>query len=280
MQTKIKTLSINIIFLCVFLVSNFAYSSDKPEQKIIPVPEIASAKLPESFACHVQGITFYKDYLFSSCSSLLEQEAYLLRYKLPENFESTPLNEIKFNAAQVKDVTFDGQLHASGLDHDQDCIWIASANYRPFFADSEIMCIAPETLKTRHFFSIDDHIGTLAVSGDFLFLMNWGSKQIYRTTKQGKVLGKYANPTGMAYQDCRGGKVIRCVASDELDGEMLTFVDALGFNEKQQQLVLSARKALFNNKVNLGREGFTQWNKGLYFLPEDYPNARLIMLKQ
>jgi Family of unknown function (DUF6454) len=238
-----------------------------------PVSNISSSQenqlplkveLPGDMKCHTQGIDEIKGYFFVSCVQKSTKKAFLLRYELPH-----------FTGLKLLDVTEKGMYHPSGLDDDGLCLWNASAHYRQFMAKSKVMCIDPVGFEQKRSFIVNDHIGTVAVMGDELVLINWDSKKFYRYTNDGDLIGKHNNPTGVAYQDCCGvssnNDEIFCSGSIKKNGAPFAVVDKIVFDENKNKFSLLKRTMISNESENLGREGFTIISTRFLFLPGDYP---------
>jgi hypothetical protein len=268
--------------LCVFLFAAFILSL-----MIVP-PAICQEKTMEPAAvialegvgpCHVQGIAVAGDYLFASCVERKGRKALVYRWRLPAGF---PAGMTALSGPVEKDVTAGARYHASGLDRDEQCLWVAAAHYRAFKASSKIICLDPESLAEKKSFELDDHIGAVAVMGETIVGFNWDAKDIYRFTKDGKQLGKDPSPGSVAYQDCKGisDREVLCSGSKKIAGanhpaavvERLRFDPALDPHWRVQASTLIAHPEL-----NLGNEGFTPWKNFWLFLPEDFPHARVFL---
>jgi hypothetical protein len=231
--------------------------------------------LPGEDACHTQGITFTQGGLFVSCVDRLERRAWVYQYPwTPEAADVAP----PLPKPKKVDVTRGAMYHPSGLDHDDRCVWVAVAHYRQFMARSEVLCLDPVSLAIVSSFPVPDHIGTVAVMGDRLALMNWDTAVIRICDQQGHELFKQANPTGVAYQDCRefsSGQAL-CSGPFTEAGRKQARVDLLRF-EPGSGFVREAGWSFYDPAEGLGREGFYAEPKAgrWYFLPGDFPQARL-----
>lgn len=266
-----------IVILISLTFSNAIKGDAKIALELPPTPSQTSAfKLLGDINCHTQGVTLTQHYVFTSCIQLFPIKALLLRYPIPPHFPSA---ETPFQKPEIIDLSFDTMLHPSGLDHDESCVWNASAHYRPFFATSKISCIDPNSLKILNSFEVNDHIGTLAVMGDKLVLMNWGSEKIYLFSKRGKKLSEHKNPSGKAYQDCRGKDAsnIICMANIQKSNIHYASLDHLNFNPQSQSFNLIQNITLHEENIELGREGFSSTKTHYLFLPNDYPNPTLFL---
>lgn len=249
------------------------------QQKTVEVRDLPSIiiELTGQDKCHTQGADLWEDYLFITCVDRNDSRAWLYRYSLPEDFPSKGATLLD---PETLDVTDKGRYHPSGIDHDEDCLWQASAHYRSVLARSTVMCINKETLETESSFNVKDHIGGVTIMGDKIVGLNWDSKKIYRFDKEGNELSKDDNPTGVAYQDCDGidEKSMLCSGNDKVAGEKTPVVDRLFYDSDKEMWSLKERAFFIYGAVPLGREGFTRTaGEDWIFVPEDYPKARLYL---
>lgn len=250
---------------------------DNPAQARIEAMDIGLEGVGD---CHSQGITLTHGYLFASCVERTKRRAYVYRYELRDGWRSAEALADPDRA----DVTVKSMYHPSGLDHDDDCVWVASAHYRSFMARSRVACLDPASLEEVSSFQVDDHIGTLAALGDNIAAMNWDSKNIYLYSKKGELLGKHENPAGIAFQDCRGidDRNILCSgqgkSGDGGKGRDAAAVVLLHYEPAaaKPSWTVSERTEVFNEDIALGREGFDVFDDLWLFLPGDFPEARVL----
>jgi hypothetical protein len=91
-----------------------------------------------------------------------------------------------------------GGIHSSGPD---DNLWIPVAEYRPFSTSTVIELNADLEVVSR--FPMNDHLGAICDLGDgTLFAVSWGSRSLYRLSREGVVLDHRTNPSHVIdYQD-------------------------------------------------------------------------------
>ena len=231
---------------------------------------LAVVPVSAPFACHTQGITVARGFLFVTCAQREKKRALLLRYRLPENF---PAAGLTLSAPEVTDFTRGSQWHPSGLDHDDRCLWLAVADYQPRFAHSTMLCVNPETLKVESEFPIADHIGTVAAVGGEVWGMNWDARTIYRFGKDGKPIGQAPSPSKVAFQDCSGGPVFALCSGPDRERKQAAAVERL--TVKGSEFVSARVGRCESEGVTVGREGFAALNGSWAFLPDDLPSARL-----
>jgi len=252
---------------------------DNTPQKAGPSP-VFVVTMPGAEKCHTQGLTIIEEDLFVSCVEKEARKAWLYRYHLPEGF---PEEGTDISPPQKLDITQDGKYHPSGLDHDEECLWVAVAHYRPVIAKSKVMCISPQTMKVKSSFEVDDHIGTLACLDTMLMLLNWDAKNIYLFKKDGRQVGKHDSPGKAAYQDCKGhgkSRTATCSAPLRSSAERGARTDRLSFQANGEPgWVVKEKDIIRHHEVNMGREGFAFTKNYRMFLPEDFPDARLYIYK-
>ena len=252
-------------------------------------PEIFAGRLPERpgvTQCHPQGLAIAGDRLVMSCCMFTSRTK---RATSSRSFLlSAPIAAIEQDAAEVPwsivDITtpapsLDAQLgHPSGLVYDGQGVWVANAVYAPH-TQTQIRRYDPVTLipNTNIEIVVDDHIGTLALSGlqgEVLVGFNWNSERAYRWRAE-KLQGKPTRLSGATYQDCTA-----------INGNVLCGYVQFGsahIDVLDRDLRVSTTRGLPNSpytRHGLTREGLTSSTDGryLYFLPDDLPGAYLIRL--
>lgn len=231
-------------------------------------------------ACHTQGATVAGGRLFVSCVERISRRAILKSYNLPEGFPEAGQETLTDPAE--KDLTRGGMYHPSGLDHDSECLWVATAHYRRRLARSVVMCIDPLSMEVKRSWKVDDHIGGVAVMGESIVALNWGSRNFYRFSREGELLSKDPSPTDRAYQDCAGvsEKHILCSAPINTDQGPTAAVELLEYDSQKGWEEAFSSAEYFHPQAPLGREGFTFIGPYFAFVPEDYPGARMYIYSE
>ena len=273
-----------LLFFCALLLSGgmkatAGDSGNTGDQPSASKVEALNIVLDGVGGCHSQGITLTHGYLFASCVERKKNRAFVYRYELCDGWRKAEA----LTDPDRADVTIKSMYHPSGLDHDDDCVWVASAHYRSFMARSTITCLDPASLEAVSSFPVDDHIGTLAVLGDNIAAMNWDSKNIYLFSKKGDLLGKHKNPAGVAFQDCRGidGGNMLCSGPAKTKGagqsRDVASVVLLHYEPTAKKLpwTVSEESQVWREDMGLGREGFDVYDGLWLFLPGDFPRARV-----
>lgn len=156
------------------------------------------------------------------------------------------------------------RFHPGGIAADADSIWVPVAEYRAK-SSAVIQRRSKRTLGLLSQFPVDDHIGCIAVTPEFLIGGNWDSRDFYLWDHQGKLIRKVSNASENAYQDIkfRDGQV---VASGLLAGRRaaIDWLDLLSLR-LTHRLPLGAT----DRSEPLTREGMTIFENRIWLLPED-----------
>lgn len=155
------------------------------------------------------------------------------------------------------------RFHPGGIAADADSIWIPVAEYRAK-STAVIQRRSKRTLELISQFPVEDHIGCIAVTPDFLIGGNWDSRDFYIWDHQGKLIRKISSATGNSYQDIkfRGGQV---VASGTLVGGRA----AVDWLDMSMVLVRRLELGKTDRSAPYTREGMTIFADRLWLLPED-----------
>ena len=166
-----------------------------------------------------------------------------------------------------------GELyHPGGISMEGNSLWVPVAEYKRV-GTARIEERDKETLALRSHFTVEDHIGCVAVADGKLFGGNWDARQIYTWSLEGLQLAKRDNPEGTHYQDMkfRQGQLVASGVADKsgaidwLDPQDLRLVKRISTGKTD-------RGILYTN------EGMTVHDGKLYLLPEDGP-SRLFVFK-
>ena len=161
--------------------------------------------------------------------------------------------------------------HPGGLSIAGSSLWVPVAEYKRV-GQSRIEERDRETLELRSQFSVNDHIGCLAIAKGKIFGGNWDARKIYTWTTKGELLQERSNPHATHYQDMkmRGGMLIGSGVVDKEAGAIDWLFPA---NLKLQKRVTAGktdRGTLYSN------EGMTEYQGRLYLLPEDGPSRLFV----
>lgn len=175
-----------------------------------------------------------------------------------------------------RELTLGTQYHPGGITLAADALWAPVAEYRPR-STSTILKLDPMSLATQASFTIDDHIGCLAVvdNGEIL-AANWDARTFHRLGTDGKKLGELANPRPARYQDLKtlGGQIVAS-GTELVDGQQIPVVDRL----HPKTLALVSRwqptGTLRTGGNNFCREGCAIYDGQLLLMPEDGPQTTI-----
>jgi hypothetical protein len=162
------------------------------------------------------------------------------------------------------------RFHPGGIAAGAGSIWIPVAEYRAK-STATIQRRNQRTLALESQFSVDDHIGCVAFTPEFLIGGNWDSLDFYVWDHQGKLIRKVPNKSGNGYQDMkfRDGQL---VASGLLPGGR----GAIDWLDLSMNL---ARRIGFGNTDRsqpFTREGMTVFENRVWLLPEDVESRLFI----
>ena len=209
---------------------------------------------------HVQGIEIEGDRLWVTSVDRGARTGHLDLFELPSG-----------EAIRSVEVHDGEKYHPGGIAADETAIWVPVAPYQRTGV-SYIERRDKETLELIDRFSVDDHIGCLAVDGERVIGGNWDTRLLYTWDKEGNLLRKQPNPTPNHYQDMkiRDGRLVgsgkipgRGGAVDWLDIETL-------------ELERRVRGGATDRGVSFMNEGMTIRDGKLYLLPEDGPSRLFI----
>lgn len=162
------------------------------------------------------------------------------------------------------------RYHPGGLAGDGSSLWIPVAEYRKL-SSAAIQRRDKNTLKLLDRFTVDDHIGCVAVDGGRLIGGNWDSRDLYIWDKSGKQLKKIANPLPTRYQDMKAANGI-LIASGLLKGR--------GAIDWVRLDTLELIRRFWGDKTSRGvcfmNEGMALREGKLYLLPEDGPSRLFV----
>ncbi len=212
---------------------------------------------------HVQGIDVEREVLWVSSVDAAARVGYLSRFNLRTGH--------LLNQVQVQDGR---RFHPGGLTLDGDAIWVPVAEY-----DRD----GPTTIERRDkrtfalisHFTVNDHIGCLAVGKDALVGGNWDSRMLYRWSREGQELARTPNASSSRYQDLK-------IVDGDLIGSGIESKTAGSIEWLDPQSYAVRRRVTTGQNdrgVTYTREGMTYRNGRLYLLPED-GRSRLFIFTQ
>jgi hypothetical protein len=208
--------------------------------------------LPQAATAHVQGIDTDGVTLWVTAVDRSARKAFLQEFAV---VDGRLLRTIELQDGD--------RFHPGGIAIDATSIWIPVAEYRAR-STAIIQRRNLRTLALESQFTVDDHIGCVAVTPELVIGGNWDSRDFCFWDHDGKLIRKIASETGNSYQDIkfRDGRI---VASGTLPGAKAA-VDWLDLSG-----TLIYRRALGNTDraQPFTREGMTVYRNQLWLLPED-----------
>ena len=205
---------------------------------------------------HVQGIDVENGILWVSSVDAQAKAGYVSRFDLASG---KLLNQVQVQQGQ--------RFHPGGLTLDQDSIWVPVAEYDRD-GPTTMQRRDKTTLKLKASFTVNDHIGCVAVGPDGLVGGNWDSKILYRWTRKGKELSQTLNPGHTSYQDLKivDGQLLGSGNQSKQEGAV-EWLDLRSFQLKKR-----LRAGQTGRGLTYTHEGMTLRNGRLYLLPEDTPS--------
>jgi hypothetical protein len=140
---------------------------------------------------HVQGIEADADRLWVTSVDKITQSAWLQEFSLP--------NGALIREAQIQD---GARFHPGGISGAGESLWIPVAEYKAN-STSVIQKRSKRTMAVEKQFTVQDHIGCVAVSGETVIGGNWDSRDLYFWNTDGALLRKVPNPTQTSFQDMK-----------------------------------------------------------------------------
>jgi hypothetical protein len=201
---------------------------------------------------HVQGIDTDGNHLWVTSVDRASRKGFLQEFSVADGRLE--------RSVEIQD---GDRFHPGGIAADADSIWIPVAEYRAK-STAVIQRRNKRTLVLESQYAVDDHIGCIAVTPEFLIGGNWDSRDFYFWDHQGKLIRRVSSATGNAYQDIkfRGGHVI---ASGTLTGSRA----AIDWLDLSIGLVRRLELGKTDRSQPYTREGMTLFQDRLWLLPED-----------
>lgn len=163
------------------------------------------------------------------------------------------------------------RIHPGGIALDGDAIWIPVAEYHRG-GPSWIERRDKKTLKLLDRFEVADHIGCVAASKDELVGGSWGSRTVYRWTKQGRELSRTPNPIRTEWQDIKfDGSLLLGSGSTSKTAGSIEWVSLPSMTIER-----SITTGVTDRGLTYTHEGMTLRNGMLYLLPEDAPSRLFV----
>jgi len=205
---------------------------------------------------HVQGIEFDDRTVWVTSVDSERHKGFLQTFSM-ESGKMLQSLEIQDNE----------RYHPGGIAGDRSSLWIPVAEYRAH-SSAVIQRRDKKTLNVIFQFSVDDHIGCVAVTPEYLIGGNWDTRDFYIWDYAGRMIRKIPNKTDNAYQDLKFDSPY-LVASGLLPGRNGA-MDWLSF--PSLDLAHRVRVGETDKQTPLTREGMAIRRDQLLLLPEDDPS--------
>lgn len=247
----------NVWFRVVYLLALISWTGAASELSLIETIALKGATY------HVQGIEIEGSKLWVTSVDVKTRRGLLLEFALPGG-------ELKRSVELQKGEMY----HPGGLSGRGDFLWVPVAEYRRA-SKAVVQKRRKDTLALVEEFTVEDHIGAVAVGDRFLVGANWDARQLYVWTNSGELVNKVDNPTNNAFQDLKfvdgqlgGGGLV----GDKSSGA----IDWLSFPELQPLKRTAVGKS--DRNVSYTHEGIAFADGKIFLLPEDDP-SRLFTFK-
>ena len=205
---------------------------------------------------HVQGVDFEGGTLWLTSVDAKNRKGYLQTFDL----ESGALRK----TVEIEDGE---RFHPGGMTLDGASLWAPVAEYRAK-SSAVIQRRNRQTLELEYQFAVNDHIGCIAATPEFLIGGNWDSREFYVWDRQGKLIRTIANANQNAYQDMKFASPY--VVASGLLADKTGAIDWL----ELPTLAMSRRVAVSSTDrgVPFTREGMAIHGDQLLLAPEDDPS--------
>ena len=210
---------------------------------------------------HVQGIDTDGDTLWVTSVDRSVHKGYLMAFSVADGH--------LLRSLEVQD---GDRYHPGGVDVDATSVWLPVAEYRAK-SSAWIQKRNKQTLELEFQFPVDDHIGCIAVTPEFVIGGNWDSRDFYVWDHKGTLIRKVTSATGNSYQDIKwsDGSIVASGTLKDRAGA----VDWL--SPSDFSLTSRVPVGATPGGQSFAREGMTIFRNQLWFLPED-DDSRLYVL--
>lgn len=255
-----------ILLLPACLSTAAAILADEPATTPAPatVELMVGASWPIMHATrHVQGLCVADEWFWISSVDKAAKTGFVFR-----------VDRSTQKVVAERKLAIGAQYHPGGMQLRGDDLWIPLAEYRPR-STSTMLRLDAMSLETRSQFTVDDHLGAVAVAEDgTLFAANWDARHVYVFSADGVQLRRADSQTGVAYQDWEShdGRLLATGLAVQ-SGEKTAVVDVLNGDTFKLEKRILLRGAVRSGGSNFAREGLSVYRGNLYLLPEDGPHT-------
>ena len=213
---------------------------------------------------HVQGVDFEGSTLWITSVDAKNHKGYVQTFDL----ESGTLRK----SVEIQD---NQRFHPGGMTLDGESLWAPVAEYRAK-SSSLIQRRNKQTLELEYKFAVNDHIGCIAATPEFLIGGNWDTREFYVWDRQGSLIRTVTNANQNAYQDVKFESPYMVAA-----GLLTDKTGAIDWLELPS-LKLSRRIAvsMTDRGVPFTREGMAIHGDQLLLAPEDDPSRVFLFRRE
>ncbi|HVU89310.1 MAG TPA: DUF6454 family protein [Pirellulales bacterium] len=250
-----------VVLLCLVIAAPVSWAEEVATVDI----DLVDQQPIEYPTHHVQGLAVTADSYWISSVDRRARVGFVFR-----------VDRATAKLAGKRELSFDAQFHPGGIELAGDSLWVPVAEYRPR-STSTILKLDAQSLETQASFTVDDHIGCLAVNaGGQITAANWDARTFYRFTADGKKLGETANPRPTAYQDLKSwGELLVGCGTEKVEGQVRPVVDCLRPDTLALEARWRPRGTLRSGGNNFCREGCAIFKGALFLMPEDGPQTTI-----
>lgn len=233
-----------------------------------PLPDVvANAERLESVgvsdpvafnAFHIQGLVATPDaFIFTSVESLARR-GWIFK-----------ADRQSLQCVQRRALAQGNDFHPGGMDFDGQFLWVPLAAYTRK-SHARILSLDPATLEGETRWEVEDHIGALSRVENLLIGASWDAEDFYFWDLTGRLLETRKNPTGVAYQDCKGASgFLVCCGGDAVD-----WIEVSSWRLAKR---FPVGKSLAGH--SLCREGISLLKDRVFLMPDDGIQCRFYELK-
>ena len=210
---------------------------------------------------HVQGLDIVDSCGFLSSIDKKARIAWIFKFSLKTG-----------EIIHKRDITIGEQIHPGGIQYSGNYVWVPVAEYKAH-STSTILALDPNSLTIEKKFTVNDHIGAVAIDDDNnIWGANWDSDDFYKWDQAGTQLLKQQNPTTMQYQDMKYiDNYLYCCGHNK----DTSAVDIYSVNKLEFKKRISLEKGEL--ATDLAREGMAFYKQQFYFLPKDGPDSKIFV---
>jgi hypothetical protein len=205
---------------------------------------------------HVQGVDLDKTRLWVTSVDKERKRGLLLEYRLDDE-----------KLLRSLEIQQGDRYHPGGLMADSESLWIPIAEYKRN-SSAIIQRRNKRTLQVISQFNAPDHIGAVAVTRGIVIGANWDAREFYIWDRNGKLLRKVANSSGLAIQDMKfvNGSLVGGGLNSDKSGAIVWM------QWPSLKVIRTLPMGSTDRGIAYTHEGMAIRNSKLWLLPEDAPS--------